>query len=738
MYFAWGTNGWDNQTWELDVLSGATRYLFSNEWAVVTGFLPGSNETKLLSSGSQGKIWIYDIASATYSVWQDNDQLASRFGFNAFRYELGFSETGLAVVRAGWASAGGEAVFLADVCSADATHHLCNLTVLSNPGGGGGGWDRIAAISGIDRAGRYAFYRTSINGDHKLWRRDLTTGEQRLLWNGGAVSLNVTRSEVLFNAPIPSGVGRAVFACDIESLVCRTVLSGDNTLESFVVVETVDSTPPVVAPEVTGSEGLDHWYVGDVTVQWHVSDPESPVTPVGCDTQTVTSDTTGVTITCSATSAGGTTTESVTIKRDATKPTMSSSRVPAANLSGWNNTDVTVAFTCEDAMSGVVSCTGNTVVGAEGAGQLVTGTAMDAAGNVASLDVSPINIDKTAPGIHVPPDVVLNATSAAGAVAFFEATAADALSGAGTPVCAPASGATFPVGLTTVTCTAIDAAGNQGQASFVIRVKNNPPVVVVPDNITRSMTSSTGTPVSFTASASDVEDGALLATCLPVSGFAFPVGSTTVTCRATDSAGAVAAASFVVTIVNSAPVCTAARPSISSIWPPNHQWVPVSILGVTDPDGNTVTTTITEILQDEPTNSRGDGNTAVDGKGVGSNTAYIRAERAGDGDDDDHDHGNGRVYHIRFTATDGASSCAGEVTVGVPHDRRGAAVDDGALYDSTTESLPAGHGHNDGCKDEDHERGRQNHQEGDKCDHELGRNGHRKGDGCDHERRKGR
>lgn len=161
---------------------------------------------------------------------------------------------------------------------------------------------------------------------------------------------------------------------------------------------------------------------------------------------------------------------------------------------------------------------------------------------------------------------------------------------------------------------------------------------------------------------------------------------------------------------NHAPVCTAAHPSPSSIWPANHRWVSVSILGISDEDGDPVTTTIDSILQDEPTDSKGDGNTAIDGKGIGTTTAFVRAERAGDDDDDDRhrdrDRNNGRVYHIRFTASDGRASCTGDVVVGVPRDRHGRAVDDGARYDSTKATPPAGHHRGDGCRDGNHEKGR--------------------------------
>ena len=141
--------------------------------------------------------------------------------------------------------------------------------------------------------------------------------------------------------------------------------------------------------------------------------------------------------------------------------------------------------------------------------------------------------------------------------------------------------------------------------------------------------------------------------------------------------------SGMVTVVNNRPpVCTAAAPSIASIWPANHQMVPVSVLGVTDPDGTGVTITITAILQDEPVNSGGDGNTGFDAAGVNTSTAQVRAERSGQG--------NGRFYHIRFTATDpSGASCNGEVKVVVPKSqgKNDVPVDGGALYNSTVAPL---------------------------------------------------
>lgn len=142
-------------------------------------------------------------------------------------------------------------------------------------------------------------------------------------------------------------------------------------------------------------------------------------------------------------------------------------------------------------------------------------------------------------------------------------------------------------------------------------------------------------------------------------------------------------ATVTVTIVpnNAAPVCTAATGG--EIWPPNHKkFYAAAISGVSDPDGNPITIIITGILQDEPTDSTGDGQFAPDGR-IESGQAWIRAERNGHGNKAA---GNGRVYEIMFTATDGnGGSCTGSAFWTVPQNQghRSSAIDDGVRYDST-------------------------------------------------------
>src|SRR5262249_27831900 len=100
--------------------------------------------------------------------------------------------------------------------------------------------------------------------------------------------------------------------------------------------------------------------------------------------------------------------KTLTVQIDQTKPVITGSRAPAPNAMGWNNTNVTVSFSCADTGSVQSGLATNTVAGqtlsAEGAGQSVTntGSCVDKAGNVADLvTISGINIDKTPPVITV-------------------------------------------------------------------------------------------------------------------------------------------------------------------------------------------------------------------------------------------------------------------------------------------------------------------------------------------------
>jgi hypothetical protein len=79
--------------------------------------------------------------------------------------------------------------------------------------------------------------------------------------------------------------------------------------------------------------------------------------------------------------------------------------------------------------------------------------------------------DTTPPVVTVPAHMTVDATGLAGAKVTYAASAKDNSDPSPTVVCSPASGSTFAIGTTTVTCTATDASGNHAAASFTVHVR---------------------------------------------------------------------------------------------------------------------------------------------------------------------------------------------------------------------------------------------------------------------------
>jgi YVTN family beta-propeller protein len=249
--------------------------------------------------------------------------------------------------------------------------------------------------------------------------------------------------------------------------------------------------------------------------------------------------------------------------------------------------------------------------------------------------------------------------------------------------------ASEPIPSQTVTITGNDGHGGTGSTSFTLMVNDVPPSIL---SVTNNGPITVGGSATITVNAADATGGndplsyefdcnndgifeigpqaGNTAAC----SFA-TAGLHTVNVRVTDGEGGVTLGSTTVTVNLD---CSHATASPNLIWPPNHKLVPIQLSGVANPGGGAVAFTVTGIFQDEPVHSGGSGNTGPDGTGVGTSTPSVRAERDGGGD--------GRVYHIFFTAANGAgASCAGAVTVGVPKSQghNGGPVDEGPLYDST-------------------------------------------------------
>lgn len=148
--------------------------------------------------------------------------------------------------------------------------------------------------------------------------------------------------------------------------------------------------------------------------------------------------------------------------------------------------------------------------------------------------------DHTPPTISVPSNVMQGTDpDMCGANVSFSPTASDGDCPTPTIACTPASGTFFQKGTTTVSCVATDAGGNTANGSFAVIVNDTqPPAVTCPGNITQGNDANQcSAVVTFAATATDLCDGPVTPTCTPASGSAFPRGTTTVSCTATDAAG---------------------------------------------------------------------------------------------------------------------------------------------------------------------------------------------------------
>jgi hypothetical protein len=259
---------------------------------------------------------------------------------------------------------------------------------------------------------------------------------------------------------------------------------------------------------------------------------------------------------CSATDAAGNTghstaqdlpaTFTVTVV-DTTPPTLALPGDLVAEATSGDGAVVVFAATASD----IVDVTADVACLPASGSQFALGvtpvncSATDHAGNTATGSFTVKVQDTTPPALTLPLDQVVEATSAAGATVNFAASALDIVDGNVAAACTPAPGSTFPLApaptqarTTLVECEASDAAGNTGHGSFKVTVQDTTgPQIDQPDDIGPvDATGADGAFVSYDSPAThDSVDGNGVASCTPLSGTRFALGTTTVTCNAIDA-----------------------------------------------------------------------------------------------------------------------------------------------------------------------------------------------------------
>jgi hypothetical protein len=160
----------------------------------------------------------------------------------------------------------------------------------------------------------------------------------------------------------------------------------------------IDGTAPTIGHALDQTVNGNGWFHRDVTVSFVCGDATSRIASCTEDRVVSTEGSKQDVAGTAVDNAGNSADDHALVSLDKTAPTITAAADRRANDAGWYGDDVTVSFTCGDALSGVDVCPIAQTLG-EGRGQSASGTARDAAGNDAPATVSNINVDKTAPVI---------------------------------------------------------------------------------------------------------------------------------------------------------------------------------------------------------------------------------------------------------------------------------------------------------------------------------------------------
>ncbi|MCU1471522.1 MAG: Ig-like domain (Group 3) [Glaciihabitans sp.] len=340
------------------------------------------------------------------------------------------------------------------------------------------------------------------------------------------------------------------------TVTCASTDSSHNTSTATFLVRVRDVGLPVVTPPAdmlvapTGPDGAVVTFDAPTA-----TDAIDPQVTASCAPASGALFPLGVTnVQCSATDASGNVgmaSFTVTVQ-DAQAPVVT----PPADIvvEATGQAGETVTYTGEAAIDLVdgpvpVSCAATSGTVFHIGTTTVTCTATDSQNNVGTATFTVSIVDTTKPVVTSPADLTIEATGPSTVATFSGASAVDLVDGSVPTSCAPASGSAFGFGNTTVTCSARDAHGNTGKATFTVSVVDHTPPVVSGANVTVGATSPAGAVVHFTPTATDLVDGALVPNCTPSSGALFASETTTtVTCTATDLNGNTGTGSFTVTV----------------------------------------------------------------------------------------------------------------------------------------------------------------------------------------------
>lgn len=200
---------------------------------------------------------------------------------------------------------------------------------------------------------------------------------------------------------------------------------GSQALNRFAV----DTQGPTVDASPTTAPNANGWYRGPVTVRFTCADAVSGVASCPAD-RTLSGDGINQAVSGSATDRAGRegTGGASGINIDQTVPTITAAADRAPNADGWYRDPVTVAFTCDDALSGIALCPASVTID-EAQAASAAGTAVDKADNQASTTVNDLRVDRTDPTAVVTSSGLVLLSKVTGTAGDADTTAPRVISG---------------------------------------------------------------------------------------------------------------------------------------------------------------------------------------------------------------------------------------------------------------------------------------------------------------------
>jgi hypothetical protein len=218
------------------------------------------------------------------------------------------------------------------------------------------------------------------------------------------------------------------------------------------------------------------WYRTSVSIDWTVLPSDANVIG-GCRDRPLTTDTKRSVEYCGATHGGVTATMEVPIKVDMTPPTVTGgSPSRGADVNGWYNHAVDVAFSGFDQTSGIASCTNTTYAGPDSGAGSLAGTCTDVAGNPSAPFPYGLKYDANAPVFTgATPERPPNAGGWFNRPVRFDIQAGDATSGIADCPSVIYGGPDSATAAFTASCH--DWAGNSSSRTFPLKYDATPPPV---------------------------------------------------------------------------------------------------------------------------------------------------------------------------------------------------------------------------------------------------------------------